>query len=163
EGLVAQTLLEVRDLGERALESAVLEHDARMADERLEEPLVVGVEGDNLSRPVSDDEDPERPVLVSERRHDPVGKPTGAEIAVEGWRRRAEREQDGAPDLLQRSLHLEVAGVGSIDMGGARPERPEGAPEPRPAVRGEEEDLGVLGPDETANGHQELVHGEREL
>ena len=44
ERLVAEAVLDVRHLGERAFEAAVLERDARVADERLEEPLVVRVE-----------------------------------------------------------------------------------------------------------------------
>ena len=60
EGLVAQPLLEVGELGERALEAALLEHDAGVAGEGLEQAAVVVVEAARASlRAVADDEEPE--------------------------------------------------------------------------------------------------------
>ena len=65
ERLVAQPLLQIGHLGQRALEAAVLEHHARVADERLEQAPVVAVEGDDVAGAVADDEQAEDAVLAA--------------------------------------------------------------------------------------------------
>ena len=54
-GLVAELLLEARQLGQRLLEVAVLERDRRLVGERLEQPQVVVAERRPLGQPVGDD------------------------------------------------------------------------------------------------------------
>jgi hypothetical protein len=63
--LVAQLLLELRHLGERMLETAVLEQDARMAGEGLEQ-LDVGVdERADVAEALTDHQQSERPILAA--------------------------------------------------------------------------------------------------
>ena len=65
ERLVAQPLLQIGHLGQRALEPSVLEHHARVADERLEQALVVAVEGVDVAGAVADDDQAEDAVLAA--------------------------------------------------------------------------------------------------
>ena len=66
-GLVAELLLEPRQLGERLLELAVLEGDRGLVGERLEEPQVVVGERRALGQPVADQERADDARLAAER------------------------------------------------------------------------------------------------
>ena len=163
--LVAELLLELRHLGERMLEPAVLEQDARMAGEGAEQ-LDVGLgERADVPEALADDEQAERPVLAAQRSHDRVLEPARGEERIEGVCRTAPREQHrraGGGDLRERRgilrrelvlrMHEQLA-FGSADAAqgafalGSR----------------KQEDLGVLGAKQPARGDQELPHREAEL
>ena len=66
-GLVAELLLEPRQLGQRLLELAVLERDRGLVGERLEQPQVVVVERGPLGQPVGDGHRADHPGLAEER------------------------------------------------------------------------------------------------
>ena len=163
EGLVAQPLLQVGHLGQRAFEPAVLEHHARMSGEGLEQPLVVGAERVDVTGPVADDEDAEGAVLAEERRDDRVRQRALAEVAVERVERPAGRQQQrfGAP--VERGENLSVAGPERVGMRVHLTLRAEGAAEALFRARRDEEDLGVLGAHELPHRDQKLADGEAEL
>jgi hypothetical protein len=64
-GLVAELLLELRHLGERMLEPAVLEQDARVAGKGPHELDVCLGERADVAETLADDEQPEHPVLAA--------------------------------------------------------------------------------------------------
>ena len=90
-GLVAEALLQIVHLRQRTLEPPVLEHHARMADERLEQPPVIRVERLDVARAVADDEQSEGAALAPERGDDSVRKRTRGEVVVELMRRAGRR------------------------------------------------------------------------
>ena len=163
--LVAELLLELRHLGERVLEPAVLEQDARVAGEGAEE-LDVGLgEGADVAEALAHDEQAERPGLAAQRGHDRVLEPARAKERVECLCRAAPRKQhrrSGGRDLrecgsvLRREpvlrVHEQLA-LGSADA----------AQRTFAVGGGQEEDLGVLGPKQPARGDQQLPHCETEL
>src|SRR6185437_3481239 len=133
------------DLGERALESAVLEHDARVPDERLEQAAVIGLERLELARALADDEQPEGAVLAAKRGDDPVAEPALGQVAVEHVRPAGGRKEDGA---LTRLEQLEGALVGArerLGMVGGRAVPAEHGAQASLGPRREEEDLRILG------------------
>ena len=73
-GLVLQLFLQLGDFGERVLQPAVLEQDARVTGERLEQVDVVVAERGDVADPVADDEQPERPVVSAQGADDRVGQ-----------------------------------------------------------------------------------------
>ena len=68
EGLVAQLLLEVLQLGDRLLEAVVLQRDARVVGERLEQLQVVGGEDADHAVAVGEHQRADHAVLAGEHR-----------------------------------------------------------------------------------------------
>ena len=66
-GLMAELLLEARQLGERLLELPVLERDRRLVGERLEQAQVVVGEARALGQAVDDDHAADEPGLAAQR------------------------------------------------------------------------------------------------
>ena len=85
-GLVAELLLEPRQLRQRLLELAVLEGDGRLVGERLEEPQVVVGERRPLGQPVRDDHRADQPGLAEQRRGHRVADRRGRRRSGEMWR-----------------------------------------------------------------------------
>ena len=82
-GLVAELLLQIGHLRERLLEPAVLEQDAGVAGEGLEQ-LAFGLgERADVAGAVADDQEPERALLAAERADDRVAQPALGEEPVE--------------------------------------------------------------------------------
>ena len=73
-GLVLQLFLQLRHLRERMLQPAVLEQDARVTGERLEQVEVVVAERRDVADAVADDQQPERPVVAAQRADDRVAE-----------------------------------------------------------------------------------------
>ncbi len=73
-GLMLQLFLQLGDFGERMLQPAVLEQDARVTGERLEEVDVVVAERGDVANPVADDEQSERLVVSTQGADDRVGQ-----------------------------------------------------------------------------------------
>ena len=89
-----ELLFELRDLGERTLETAVFEQHARVIRERLQERDILPGERADVADPVADQQDAEGPLLAREAAHDRIAEPAGAEERVERVTRAPTREQD---------------------------------------------------------------------
>ena len=163
ERLVAQPLLQIRHLGQRALEPSVLEHHARVADERLEQALVVAAEGDDVPGAVADDDQAEDAVLAAKRCDDRVRQLACGEVAVERVRRPGRGEQDRVRPGSERREHLRVGGAHDVGVGVHLALRAERAPQPLLGPDRAQEDLGVLGPDELPGRDEQLADREAEL
>ena len=163
--LVAELLLELRHLRERVLEPAVLEQDARMAGEGHEQLDVGLVERADVAETLTDDEQPERPVLAAERRDDRVLEPARLQERVEcmgGAPPREQRRRADRGDFCERGriprrepllwVHQQLA-LRTADA----------AQRPLLVCGREEEDLAVLGAEQAARGDEKLPDREAEL
>ena len=83
-GLVAELLLEPRQLGQRLLELAVLEGDRRLVGQRLEQPQVVLGEGRPLGQPVRDGDRADELGLGEQRADHRVSNGQARERALTG-------------------------------------------------------------------------------
>ena len=104
-GLVLELLFQLGHLCQRVLQPAVLEQDACVTGERLEQVDVLAAEGGDVADPVADDQQPERPVLAAEGADDRIVEVARGEHAVQVVRlappaeqcRPARRRRCGAP------------------------------------------------------------------
>ncbi len=131
ERLVAQPLLQIGHLGQRALEPSVLEHHARVADERLEQPPVVAAEGVDVPGAVADDDQAEDAVLAAERSDDRVRQLACGEVAVERVRGSGRWEQDRVRRRPRAAASTCCVGrAHDVGVGVHLALRAEGAPQP---------------------------------
>ena len=102
-GLVAELLLEPGELGQRLLELPVLERDADLVGERLEQAQVVVAEARPLGQPVGDSDRADDPGLADERAtiawRIAIARPPGVRwgIAKNARRSAAARVRTGSP------------------------------------------------------------------
>ena len=115
-GLVAELLLEPRQLGQRLLELAVLERDRGLVGERLEQPQVVVAERRALGQPVGDLDRADHAGLAAERRRPSPGgrrplrvadcRARGRTRAAPSRTRRADRVVRREPDRHHHGRRL---------------------------------------------------------
>ena len=142
-GLVAELLLEPRELGQRLLELAVLERDRGLVGERLEEAQVVVGEGRALGQAVGDQDRADHAGLAAERRdHRLADRRPAAARRLTG--RRRTRAAPPGPGARIGSSGASLSGtivVGGSRLGSRRPQRVAvrrraGTGRPRPARPG---------------------------
>src|SRR5215470_690408 len=90
---MAKLLLQLRHLRERMLQPAVLEQDARMTGEGLEELDIRLDERAHVAEALADHEQTERPVLAAQRTDDRVLEPARPKERVECGGGAAPREK----------------------------------------------------------------------
>ena len=82
-GLVAELLLQLGHLRQRALEPSVLEQHARVARERLEQGEVLVGERGHVAHPVTHHEDAEHPLIAAQSADDRVRESTRLQEIVQ--------------------------------------------------------------------------------
>ena len=145
-GLVAELLLEPRQLGERLLELAVLEGHGRLIGERLEEAQIVVLEACSLGQPVGDRERADDPRFADEGGHHRLADLTPA------------HQRPDARSLEERpavDLEAAVDGVLAVDVDRnhdlRRPVVDRCRSDGVAAAAGEEHDLGHFGAEHLAS------------
>ena len=122
-GLVAELLLEARQLGQRLLEVAVLEGDGRLVGEGPQQPEVVVAERGPLGQPVGDDHRADD-VRLAAQRADHL--PSQAAVRIAGLvHERAGRRSN---EIVERVLEGVAGGAGDL--------RVPVVPRPRPQALG---------------------------
>src|SRR5206468_8009149 len=115
--LVAQLFLQLRDLCQRVLETAVLDQDAGVPGEGLEEVEVALSERAHVARALPDDEQSERPALTVQCTDDRVAETARDKQAVENmWVATTAQESSlvGDADFAER----EVVSARELVLGG---------------------------------------------
>ena len=156
--LVMELFLQLGDLGQRALQPSILEQDARMARERLQEGDVLARERAHVPDPVADQHDPERALLTDEGAHQSIAETAGAEERFERMGRTPARKQDrmrrggdrsdrSIIDRIERDAFHQPLAIGAAH-----------APQRILALHGrQEQDLRVIGAEQPPRGHEQLA------
>ena len=161
--LMMELFLELRDLGERTLETAVLEQHARVTRERLQERDVFPGERADIADPVAHQQDAEGPLLACEAARSHV-ETAGAEEPVERVARAPTREQDRLGRACDRPDRALVDGGNGHTLHQAFTVLAAHALKRFLARhRREQEDLGVVGAEQGDGSDQQLAHREAEL
>ena len=112
-GLVVELLLEDRQLHDGLLEAVVLERDARVAGERVEQSQVVVVERAHDAEAVGEHDRADHALLAGERCDHRVGHAAGLEVALQASpaERGVERDRAAAAALEQLAHRVGDLGV----------------------------------------------------
>ena len=162
--LMMELFLELRDLGERTLQTPVLEQHARVTRERLQERDVFPGERADIADPVAHQQDAEGPLLAREAAHDRIVETAGAEEPVELVARAPTREQDRLGRGCDRTDRALVDGGNGHTLHQAFTVLAAHALQGFLARhRREQEDLRVVGAEQATGRDQQLAHREAEL
>ena len=153
-----------RDLGERMLEPAVLEQDARVAGEGLEEREVVVVEGAHVAGAVADDEQTEARSSPRSGADDRVLEAARAQEAVETAARRRVEEHRATAVAADRAMRNCILRRERLrDASASRPPRRWRCAARPPARRAAGAGSPRTRPEQAPGGDEQLADREAEL
>ena len=144
-GLVMELLLEHAQLEHRLFEPVVLEGDAGVAREGVEQPQVVVIEGTDHAKAVGEHDGADHALLAGQRRHHRVGHSARLEIPLQPAAAERPVDRDRAAAALEQ--HAQLVGDLGVDRLHqlAVVARPDQRPQRGVLLGAEQDDLGQLG------------------